>query len=431
MKETKDNKSALLAWIGYDFINSLVIINGSLYFSRWIILDQGAGSFWYGFTFFVSTLVLLIISPIAGAIIDRRRNGLSLLAYLSFSLGVFAITLTNLGGYPQHWVRLGGTLVTFGLINVVYQLSLVPYNWLLPQMRGVLDLRDVTRYTGWGEAAGCVGSVVGALLGRQLLITWLGETPGGRLALQGVMGWIFILLLVPVFIVLVRGTERVAVAARSYAATESGLRVYIRDNVRLARQRPRLTRYLIAFMLYADALLTVQLFLPIYLREHVGFGDSATSIAFAVALSAAAIASSIVGWVRPRRLRLVISVSLALWLGAFVSLAYATTNGILIWSTLVTSGILFGVLWTASRAYLFELTEQATLGKGYGLYSVFERCASLLGPLCWGVVMLLPYSMRVRYSIAFGVMGLLILLGILLLLDVGATVIDERLALKE
>src|SRR5436189_5525695 len=426
MNTSDPARGAIRAWIAYDFINSLLIINGSLYFSKWISIDQGQGSFWYGLTYSLSAFALLVIAPLIGAAIDRKRNGFSFLVYGSFALGMLALAITGLGHREAQWLRIGGTLMVFGLINFVYQLSLVPYNWLLPHIRGVHDLKDVTKYTGFGEAAGSFGSVIGALLGAYLLRHWLGESADGRLNLLAVMGVVFLVRFVVVFITLGRGTDAVAITHDD--ESKWSIKRYFHENWLFARKAPRLTRYLLAFMLYSDALLTVQLFLPIYLRERIGFSDSQTAVAFAIALTCGSLSSAAVGWLRPQPLRKIIVVTLILWLGAFAALAVATQIGLLIWSTIVCCGILFGVLWSTSRAYLFDLAERTTLGKGYGLYSVFERCASIIGPLCWSGVMLLPFNMGLRYALAYAVMGTMIVIGLMLLLDGRQGRIDRLIA---
>jgi len=84
------------------------------------------------------------------------------------------------------------------------------------------------------------------------------------------------------------------------------------------------------------------------------------------------------------------------------------------------SGVLYGVIWSVSRAYLIELAPSERLGRAFGSYAVFERCASVVGPLAWGAVMLLPLSLGTRYIFAFSTMsGLVLISAVLLLLKKG------------
>jgi MFS-type transporter involved in bile tolerance (Atg22 family) len=409
------DRRPVVAWIAYDFFNSLLIITGSLYFSKWITLDQGVSQFWYGAVYAFSTLALVLAAPIVGASIDKRGNGRSIFVYTSLLLGTFPVLLTFLGFHTNSVARLVGTLSVFCAISFCYQLSLVPYNWLLPQIRGVSERSLVTRYTGFGEGAGALGSVVGALSGAVLLRFVLGETPNGRLWLQAAMGLLFLFLFILDYYFLSQGLPTVEVderdADRSFKAV---LTEYFRDIRVVLRGHPELWRFLVPFFIYADALLTVQLFLPIYLRERRGLSDLQTAAVFAVALAAAAASSMLFGKRAPKDLRSLILITLVVWLPVFGLLA-VLESPLLLWLVYVLAGILFGLLWSASRAYLYTLAPPEVLGRGFGFYSVFDSAASVLGPLLWGAAMFLPFSVRTRYIAAFGAMAALVLLALGLL----------------
>ncbi len=35
------------AWALYDFANSLLVINATVYFSQWVVVDRGLTDFWF------------------------------------------------------------------------------------------------------------------------------------------------------------------------------------------------------------------------------------------------------------------------------------------------------------------------------------------------------------------------------------------------
>gem|GEM_PF-3395950 len=405
----------MAAWIVYDFLNSLLIITGSLYYSKWIVLDQGVPQFWYAAVYALSTLALLLAAPIVGAAIDKRGNGRSIFVYTSLLLGGLPILLTFLGFHASPLARLAGTLAVFCAISFCYQLSMVPYNWLLPRIRGVSGQILVTRYTGFGEGAGALGSVVGALTGFLLLKYLLGETPDGRLWLQAVMGLLFFLLFIVDYYFLSDGLPTIVVdniaADRSFKAVFTE---YFRDIRTVLRGHSEVWRFLIPFFIYADALLTVQFFLPIYLRERRGLSEVQTPVVFAVALAAAAASGYLFGKRAPKGLRSLIAITLVIWVAVFALLA-VLENVLLLWFVYALAGVLFGVLWSASRAYLYALAPPEFLGRAFGFYSVFDGAASVLGPLLWGAMMFLPFGIRTRYIAAFSAMAALILLAVGLL----------------
>jgi UMF1 family MFS transporter len=438
-KQNQDERSSgpgISAWIAYDFINSLLIINGSLYFSAWLTQDQHVNSFWYGFTYAASTLLLLLILPIKGAIIDRYQNGRQLLCVMSIVMACAAFILPALGSSKTSW-RIAATLAVFGLINFAYQASLVAYNWLLVHLIGVESAHDVRRVSGLGEGAGSLGSVIGALLGAGLvgvlswgvtnsadghhvltgvllttLKTWSHDSLHVRLDIFLPLSLIFLVLFLIDYRFLGKGVQLKPVNSNHSGGS---IKELIYGGFAMLRAPGRVRTFLIAFMLYADALLTVQLYIPIFMRERIGLGDTGVAIAFVVSLAAGSIGAWLFA-IRGRNLQLrnVILMCLAGWSITLILFGFA--KGYFFFFTLmIIAGLLYGALWSASRAYLIELIPLERLGRGFGFYSVFERCASILGPLLWGMIMLMPWELSNRYMCAFALMSLLVVLGGLVL----------------
>ena len=401
--------SGISAWVAYDFINSLLIINGSLYFSIWITQKQGVNPFWYGLTFSLSTILLLVILPIKGAAIDRHEIGHQLLFWLSILLGVAAVVLRELGHWENPAWRVVGTLFVLGLINLAYQASLVPYNWLIVRLRGVKTAEDVRRVSGLGESFGSLGSVAGAILGLVMLRTFLRSNENAYVDMFRWLGLLFLGLFVIVYWRLSRGLD-----LQSARVTETYGNI-LRDGFSLLREEGPLRRFLWSYLFYSDALLTVQLYIPIFMRERLLLSDLAISSAIAVSLTFGAIGALLFAtWGKRRDLRKVILLCLAAW-SITLTLFGVISSRIGFFILISWAGILYGALWSASRAYVIEITPKDKLGRTFGFYAVFERCASIVGPVLWGSLMLLPLGASWRYRGAFGLMSLMIVLGILIL----------------
>lgn len=406
-------RSGVFAWIAYDFINSLLIINGSLYYSAWLTQDEGVNPFWYGATFSISTVILLIILPFVGAEIDRKRNGRRLLFWISVFMGAAALSLPRIGHSEQIAWRVAGSLLIFGIINFLYQASLVAYNWILVHLRGVKTPDDVRRVSGLGEGAGSLGSVAGAFMGLSLLKLVLRDPVHTRIDIFLCVALIFFGLFFIDYWLLCRGTDlnknEMDISSESYG-------MLLRAAFTSLSSPGRLRSFLLAFLLYADALLTVQLNLPIFMRERLGLSDSTVAIAFAISLLAATIGASVFALGTKRfSLKSIIITCLCGWAVTLFALGMIGA-GVWFWGLMVLAGILFGVTWSASRAYLIELTPSALLGRTFGFYAVFERCASILGPLLWGLIMLSPMGVSKHYFWAFFSMALLVILAIVVLL---------------
>jgi MFS transporter, UMF1 family len=433
------------AWIAYDFINSILIINGSLYFSAWLTQDQHVSSFWYGLTTVISTVLLLVVLPLKGALLDFYRLGRHFLFGTSIGIGLSAVALTGFGHWPGARERIVWSLVAFGLINFLYQASLVSYNWILGQLEGVETLQDVRRVSGLGEAAGSIGSVIGALIGAGLLhllrlglegssgdLVWVRQLGSAlrwnaaneklvRIDLFIPLGALFLVLFLIDYWFLRRGIKQ---QANRGDQGPGGRMSWFREIYGVIRRNERLRHFLMAFFLYGDAILTVQLYIPIFMRERIGLGDTGVSMAFAISLSAGALGAWVFSVTSTGiNLKKLIVGFLAGWTCTLVGFGL-TSNRVWFFFLMIVAGLLYGGLWSASRAYLIEVSESESLGRAFGFYAIFERCASIVGPLVWGAIMLMPLAAGRRYMFAFVAMSVLVMVGGVILMfseDAGAS----------
>jgi UMF1 family MFS transporter len=397
---TINRNTAANAWIAFDFINSILIINDI----------KKVSSFWYGLGFTISTILLFFITPFFGSQIDKRRNGRSILFYTSITMGLLTFSLVGFAYNPDIRWQTAGTLVCFGLINFFYQLSLVPYNWLLPSIKGV-ENSEISWLTGIGESFGNLGSVAGAMLGAGILaIPGFLTGPNASIDLLAIISSVYLVLFLADYFFMRRGMDNHAEwAVPESVSIGSAFKEYYGAAWTTLTQNKSLSWYFGAFVLYADALLTVSLYLPVYMKQRVGLSEALTAVAFALSLSTAALGAYLFAKVETiLDLRTTIILSLAFWVPVLLVLG-ATPNRPAFWAAMVVAGFLFGVVWSASRAYLYVLAPAAHLGRAFGLYSVFQRCASILGPLLWGGIMMYSTDLETQYFRAFGAMSLMLI----------------------
>jgi UMF1 family MFS transporter len=396
-------------WVLYDFVNSLFVINGSLYYSQWLVTKQGVSEGIYGLAYVVATIGLLIVAPALGVHLDRRRRGLRLLFLSTLAMGGLGITLWALGSAASESARHLGTLVVFGAIVLIYQLSLIVYNWILRGARELGTRNEAKRLTGYGDASGSLGSVVGAIAGAVLYARLQG--PNRELEVILVMGGIFLLLGLGVVWLMSRSVGEDAPLAGPRPGDVEGMAGRLegagwRLAVGVLRKNGALWRYLLVFMIYADALLTVQLYLPVFMRQGVRLPSGQVSVAFALALSMGALGALTYSrmsrrWQSPW----VILVTLVLWTADLLWLA-ARPQALSFWACMVASGVLYGMLWAASRALMYEMLARAELGRGFGFYGIFERAASVIGPLLWAAAV--GSGPGLRYGTALCTMAVLV-----------------------
>jgi UMF1 family MFS transporter len=397
-------------WLAFDFLNSVLVINGTLHFSTWL-RSTGVDERWYGLVFSFSSALLLVGLPILGAFLDRRRHGRRVVMVTCAVMAACAFAVTAIGHWPDGSPRALAALVAFGLMNTAYQASLVGYNWLLVHLKGVRTMEDVRRVSGLGEAAGAAGSVVGALLGIGLLevLTWWGSSEP-RVDLFVPVGALFLVSVVLDLRALGAGMDR----TRTPVVRTRYRRVWIEWLHALRRERG-LRHFFLAFFFFANAILTVQFFLPIHMQQDLGYGAGGIALAVALALGAGTVGGVLYARLGARHdTRRAILLLLGLVAPGILALGWATTDAAFL-SVLTFVGAVGGALWAACRAHLIALTKRTRLGRNLAFFAVFERTASVLGPVVWGAAISLPSFAGRPYALATSAMTGMIVVGFALL----------------
>lgn len=399
----------LLAWYLYDFANSFVYINATLYFSQWVVVDQGLTDFWFALPFIIATVVLIFTSSFVGDYGDRKgAHGkiflyATVLALLSFA-GMFLA-----GRFLSHPFGVSIALILFGCYQVGYLLSFVPYNTFIKFISLPPSYGSVS---GIGLGFSELGHIAGLLLTLPIAKgTWLWFGTD-RLAPLPPALIAFAILSLPALVVFSK--KYIAPVVRT--ASASWWKTFWRH---LMESRATLGVFplLLAFYFFSDALQTVSLYSAIYLEKVFSAPDTTKVTMFILVLVGFAAGSFISGVLSDRRgHRSVLIYSLVLSGISIVLLSLASNIGFL-YPIFVLFGSASGGVYASSRSYLAALIPQEESGKFFGLYTFAERFASVIGPAIWGLVILGAAGIApLNYRIAAGVMGLIALLGIIPLL---------------
>ncbi|MBK9239278.1 MAG: MFS transporter [Acidobacteria bacterium] len=373
-------KRIRVAWSLFDFCNSFVIINGSLYISQWVT-EHGVREFWYGFSFAISTVALLLTAPLIGWIVDRTAHRVSWLRGQTVLIALCAVLI------PVMVLRLGDGLTTavvvlilFSFLNFFYQTSLIFYDSMLPRL---VTGRLTSVMSGIGEGLGHFGSIVGIFLVLPLVSTGIPPLlpPGGIYALApaGLLSGICVLGILSFL------------HDREVSSPVSGITVRqryrdSRDQLVDSTRDRTVRRFLLAFYLYGDAILSVQLFIPIYLREVWSLSSDKVALTVLVALVTAGIGAMASGALAVRYgIRRLLVLVLWGWCVGLVGIALSPSFGMFL-AFFAPCGLLFGAAWALSRAFLAVAGKDDRMGLYFGLYSVAQRFSAILGPLIWGAV---------------------------------------------
>ncbi|MDP9406584.1 MAG: MFS transporter [Actinomycetota bacterium] len=381
-------------------------------------LDVPATAF-FAYCTALSVVLQVVTLPLLGALADRAAITRLLLGVCT-ALGSGTTLLLLAAGTGRH--LLAGAL--FVLANVAYGAAIVLYNAYL----GVLvsrERRDLVSSRGfaWGYAGG------GLLLALDLALVTSAERVGlttgeaARLALAsaglwwGGFGLLAVARLRPRVPVQPTGPLEPG-GAVAIAVGVGALRGAVRD----LRRLPVTLRFLLASLLYNDAiqavigLSTVFLTQELYVRQGRPASE-ATSFLLALVLliQFVAVGGAVVfeRVARATGTRRAILVTLVLWIGVVVYAYGALRTPTQALFLGVAIALVLGGSQALSRSLFSRLVPAGREASFFGLYEVTQRGTSWIGPAVFGTVVALTGSYRqailsLVLLLAAGIVGLLL-----------------------
>ncbi len=387
------NKRNIFLWAFYDFANSIVVITFLLYFSQWLTIDQGVSDFWYNMLYTGGTVMLFFTAPVLASLSDRNQKEwkyLRTITVFSF-LFFFLSSIAALNGHSLM-AALG-----FLLANYFYQFSFVFYNRLLE----AIAPPDQTGFiSGLGQTANWLGAVTGILL--MLPLAHAGRAH--PLLPATVLGF---LLTIPVLLFFRYPKAPLPLEKISLKAEYKSQWRHFKSLIGVSGMGV----FLLGYFFFNDAIITMSSNFPIYLEQVFQTPDSTKSLFAAAILSLSAVGAFISGWVSDRiGLRKTLFIILGTWIVVFPLLSFLT-NFTLFGIVCVMVGLLYGAIWTVTRAVIIVLCPKDKLNYGMSFYTLFERFSTLVGPLAWGIATSFTSLGTDRYRIAMFSMGIFVAIG--------------------
>lgn len=401
---TAGSGGRLWAWYLFPFGTSIVVFNGGLYFPQWLVVDNHVSDIWFNLSLVVTTILLLASAPVLGIWSDRQYGRVYFLKILSVAmfLGMTAIFGADklLAPGPLKAVV---ALVAFVVILYSYQLSLVFHNALLAR---VATSENYDRVSGIGIAWGWIGAIVGILATLPFVEGLVPFVAPGRS--QAFFPSAALFALCGVVSLAAMPDELPTAASREVIRTRQAYALLWKD-LRGIQWRSALGIFLIAYLIYSDAVLTVQDNSTIYLEQVLHLSDMSKAILYLELLVMGAVGAVATAWVTRyvSRSKLLFGVLIG-WFIALIGVVLST-NKVLVFVVFAAVGLLFGALMNLSRVIYIRLVPAERRAELFGIYAVFERSASLLGPLVWSApIVLLPGMGAGRYRLAMFSMALLV-----------------------
>lgn len=363
-----------------------------------------ARSYW-GYLVSLSVITQVIFLPILGAVADfspHKKRLFAACAYVGASATIAMYFLDD-GEY-----LFGAAL--FLIANLTFGASIVLYNSYLPQIATVEE-RDAVSSKGWG--IGYLGG--GIVLALNLLLYQnakrLGLTGGEavRISLASAGVWWALWSIIPMLRLRRHSPLHLRPAGRGYVAV--GLQQIART-LRDLKNYPRTVTFLVAYLLYNDAIQAVINLASQFGNDELKIPLSTMTtvilmvqfVAFAGALCFQWIAAAIGA-------KRAVMVALVIWTSVIVSMYGWVKTTAQFFTMAAIVGMVMGGSQALSRSLYSLMIPKGKEAEYFSLYEISDKGTSWLAPLIFGLALQFTrsYRLAILSLIAFFVLGLLVL----------------------
>jgi UMF1 family MFS transporter len=364
-----------------------------------------ARSYW-GYIVSLSVILQVLFLPIVGAIADYGRRKREVLAATAYLGAAATMAMFFLQGSDYLF---GGLL--FLIANVSFGASIVIYNSFLPEIAPP-EQRDAVSSKGFG-----IGYIGGGLLLALNLVLFLRAEKIGiseglavRISLCSAGVW-WAIFTIPTLVTLRnRGPARTLAKGQSAVAT---VLKQLSHTVRDVRQYPQTMTFLIAYLLYNDAIQTVITLASQFGNDELKIPVSQLTLAILMVQFVAFFGSFLFNWIAAAiNAKRAVVLSLVIWTAVliYIYVAVKTTIEFFIMAAIV--GIIMGGSQALSRSLYAQLVPKSKEAEYFSIYEISDKGTSWMCPLIFGLAMQATHSYRlaVLSLIVFFIAGLAVLL---------------------
>lgn len=409
-------------WYLYDWANSAFVTTGVALFlgpyltalakaaadANGLVHPLGirvdARSYW-SYLVSLSVILQVLVLPVVGAAADyghRKKQYLAATAYVGAAAATAMFWLQG-GAY-----LLGGGL--FILANVSFGASVVVYNSFLPEIAPP-EQRDAVSSKGWG--IGYMGG--GVLLALNLLLylnakrIGITEAMAVRISLGSAGVW-WAVFTIPTLMTLRNRAPAQAIprGQRAVGAVLGQLRHTLAD----IRRYPQTMMFLIAYLLYNDAIQAVLALASQFGNDELKIPVSSLTLAILMVQFVGFFGAIGFRWLAEvTGAKRAIAVSLILWTGTLIYLfawVYSTRD-FFIAAAIV--AIVMGGSQALSRSLFAQLIPPGKEAEYFSIYEVSDKGTSWVSPLVFGLALQITHSYRqaILSLIVFFIAGLVVL----------------------
>ncbi len=370
-------------------------------------LDVDARSYW-SYLISLSVILQVLFLPVLGAVADYSRRKKEMLGVVAYIGAGATMSMFFLQG---NRYLLGGLL--FLIANVSFGTGVTIYNSFLPEIAPRED-RDNVSSKGWGM--GYVGG--GTLLALNLLLylnaarIGISDSMAVRISLCSAGGWWALFTILPLLRVHNRGPEHVLAAGQSAIATVAR---QLAHTIGEMRRYPQTMRFVIAFLLFNDAIQTVIALASQFGNDELKIPISQLTLAILmvqfVAFFGAMGFNALARIITAKR---AVAVSLVIWSGTLIYIYLEVRSTLQFFIMAAVVALVLGGSQALSRSLYAQLIPKFKEAEYYSLYEVTDKGTSWLCPLFFGLALQFTKSYRIAILslIIFFLAGLFVLLSV-------------------
>ena len=400
----------MLAWGLYDWANSsfssvIITFVYSSYFISSVAPSKTEGITAWGLALGLSGFIVAIFGPILGALADQSGRRKRWLAFFTLIVIISTALMWFVKPNP-HYMILG--LILIGVASNASEFSYIFYNAMLPELAGT---KNIGRWSGWGWAMGYIGGMLCLILVLVFFVHPAGAESDAhsiRASFLLCAAW-YIIFSLPIF--LYTPTDHVKPFTTLKTLVFNAL-TQLSKSMREVKHYKNIYKFLIARMIFNDALITLFSFGGIYAAAQFNMSEQdillfgiTLNITAGIGAACFAFLDDVFGGrqiILLSLLGLIISGLLALWAG---SEAQFWIYGMIV-------GIFVGPAQASSRSYLSRTILIEHRNQMFGFFALSAKVTSFLGPLAVSWVTWLSGNLRLGMStiILFFLVGFFLML---------------------
>jgi UMF1 family MFS transporter len=364
-------KKEIFAWAGFDFANSsfttiMVTVIFPVYFTTVLCAGRDDGDRLWGLAGSLSNLIVVVLSPILGAIADLFGAKKKFLAasWLGCVLGTAALACL-----PP-----GGALLALSLFIFASVCFYLGENFVAGFLPEISTPETAGRISSYGWSIGYFGGL------GSLLIARLFSPVGGILS----TALFFFAAGIPTFLFL-----RERKKPEPWPGGTSLFKFALQPLIATARELPRYKTLFIFFLaqfFFTGGLITVIYFAGIFATRELAMTQANLVLMFLFLQLSAAAGAFAFGWLQDKvGSKISIIWTLILWIGVVIACAFTFSIGFF-YVVAALAGVGIGSTQSCSRAMVSQLTPPEKAGEFFGFWGLFGKLSAVVALPIFGEI---------------------------------------------